>query len=83
MYHIVLIFARLYLKLIAVCALIAFPIVGLIISTVSSFYVSAVSFGFFFYLGVFLLVSVLVGMALYVRIRNIARINPSVIIKNE
>lgn len=83
MYHIVLIFARLYLKLLAVCALIAFPIVGLIISTVSSFYVSAVSFGFFFYLGVFLLVSVLVGMALYVRIRNIARINPSVIIKNE
>ncbi len=83
MHQIVLLFARLYLKLLVVCALIAFPIVGAIINTVSSFYVSSASFGFFFYLGVFLLVAVLVGMALYVRIRNIARINPSVIIKNE
>ena len=82
-HHIVILFARLYLKLLVVCAAIAFPVVGALINAVSPAYESVASFGFFFYLSVFLMVAVLVGMVLYVRIRNIARVNPAEMIKSE
>lgn len=81
--QIVLIFARLYIVLVIVTVAIAFPIVEFLLQMFSNMYYSFIDTGVLFYGGILLFVVSLITLTVYVRIRNIARINPAEIIKSE
>lgn len=81
--QIVLIFARLYIVLVIVAVAIAFPIVEFLLRMFSNIYYSFIDTGILFYGGILLFVVSLITLTVYVRIRNIARINPAEIIKSE
>lgn len=81
--QIVLIFARLYIVLVIVTVAIAFPIVEFLLRMFSNMYYSFIDTGILFYGGILLFVVLLITMTVYVRIKNIARINPAEIIKSE
>lgn len=81
--QIVLIFARLYIVLVIVTVAIAFPIVEFLLRMFSNMYYSFIDTGILFYGGILLFVVLLITLTVYVRIRNIARINPAEIIKSE
>ena len=81
--QIVLIFARLYIVLVIVTVAIAFPIVEFLLRMFSNMYYSFIDTGILFYGGILLFVVLLITLTVYVRIKNIARINPAEIIKSE
>ena len=81
--QIVLIFARLYIVLVIVTVAIAFPIVEFLLRMFSNMYYSFIDTGILFYGGILSFVVLLITMTVYVRIKNIARINPAEIIKSE
>lgn len=81
--HIVMLFARLYIVLVLSTAAIAFPIVEFLLNMYSNMYYSFIDTGIIFYGGIMLCVILLITLTLYVRIRDISRINPAEIIKNE
>lgn len=81
--QIVLIFARLYIVLVIVTVAVAFPIVEFLLRMFSNMYYSFIDTGILFYGGILLFVVSLITLTVYVRIRNIARINPAEIIKSE
>lgn len=81
--QIVLIFARLYIVLVIVTVAVAFPIVEFLLRMFSNMYYSFINTGIFFYGGILLFVVLLITLTVYVRIKNIARINPAEIIKSE
>ena len=81
--QIVLIFARLYIVLVIVTVAIAFPIVEFLLRMFSNIYYSFIDTGILFYGEILLFVVLLITLTVYVRIRNIARINPAEIIKSE
>lgn len=81
--QIVMLFARLYIVLILSTAVVAFPVIEILTDMFGSLYISFIDTGFLFYGSITLCVVLLVTLAVYVRIRNIAHINPSEIIKSE
>lgn len=81
--QIVLIFARLYIVLVIVTVAIAFPIVEFLLRMFSNMYYSFIDTGILFYGGILSFVVLLITLTVYVRIKNIARINPAEIIKSE
>ena len=81
--QIVLIFARLYIVLVIITLAIAFPIVEFLLRMFSNMYYSFIDTGILFYGGILLFVVLLITLTVYVRIKNIARINPAEIIKSE
>lgn len=62
---------------------IAFPIVEFLLRMFSNIYYSFIDTGILFYGGILLFVVLLITLTVYLRIRNIARINPAEIIKSE
>ena len=81
--QIAILFARLYIVLLFSTAILAFPLVGVLLHFFSQMYASFVEVGVLFYSSIFLVVVLLTVVTVYVRIRNIARINPAEVIKRE
>lgn len=82
-WQIVWLFARFYMLLVVLTAAVALPLAAYLLSLYSKMYCSFVELGVLFYGGLILFVALLVTAVVYVRIRNIARINPAEVIKSE
>ena len=81
--QIALLFARLYVVLLVSTAALAFPLTGWLLQAFSSMYASFISVGPLFYGSIFLSVVLLTVLTVFVRIRNITRVNPAEAIKRE
>ena len=82
-WQIVWLFARFYMLLVVLTAALALPLAAYLLNLYSRMYCSFVELGVLFYGGLILFVLLLVTAVVYVRIRNIARINPAEVIKSE
>ena len=82
-WQIVWLFARFYMLLVALTAAVALPLAAYLLNLYSRMYCSFVELGVLFYGSLILFVALLVTAVVYVRIRNIARINPAEVIKSE
>lgn len=80
---IITLFMRLYTWLLGITALIAFPIIGLILQTWKQMYTTFFNYNIWFWVGIFLVISVITTFTIIIRILKIARINPAEVIKNE
>lgn len=83
MWQIVWLFARFYMLLVVLTAAVALPLAAYLLNLYSRMYISFVELGVLFYGGLILFVALLVTAVVYVRIRNIARVNPAEVIKSE
>ncbi len=81
--HIAARFARLYIMLLLITATIAFTLSYILFSHLKEEYREAFDFGFLFYTGIFLLMTVFVTLTIGVQVWRIARINPATIVKSE
>lgn len=81
--RIIYLFARLYVVLLAVTALLAFPVVGLALTYWKQAYVVFFRYGFLFWAGLFVFVAAITACTVMFRILRIARLNPAEVIKNE
>ena len=77
------IFARLYVRLLVVSALFAFPIVAVVLHQIKSMYAFFIDTGVLFYGGIFVGVSAVVALTVGFRIHRIAKVNPAEIIRKE
>lgn len=82
-WQIVWLFARFYMLLVVLTAAVALPLAAYLLNLYSRMYISFVELGVLFYGGLILFVALLVTAVVYVRIRNIARVNPAEVIKSE
>ncbi|MDO4496607.1 MAG: ABC transporter permease [Bacteroidales bacterium] len=82
-HHIAFRFVRLYIILLVVTAAIAFPLTYLFFNIFVNEYGEKFNYGFLFYTCIFLLMAIFVALTIGVQIWQIARINPSKIIKEE
>lgn len=82
-WQIVWLFARFYMLLLVLTAAVALPLAAYLLNLYSRMYCSFVELGVLFYGGLILFVALLVTAVVYVRIRNIARVNPAEVIKSE
>lgn len=82
-WQIVWLFARFYMLLVVLTAAVALPLAAYLLNLYSRMYYSFVELGVLFYGGLILFVALLVTAVVYVRIRNIARVNPAEVIKSE
>lgn len=82
-WQIVWLFARFYMLLVVLTAAVALPLAAYLLNLYSRMYISFVELGVLFYGGLILFVVLLVTAVVYVRIRNIARVNPAEVIKSE
>ena len=82
-WQIVWLFARFYMLLVVLTAALALPLAAYLLNLYSRMYCSFVELGVLFYGGLILFVALLVTAVVYVRIRNIARVNPAEVIKSE
>ena len=80
---IIMLFMHLYAWLLGITALIAFPIIGLILQTWKQMYTIFFNYNIWFWIGIFLIVSSITAFTIIFRILKIARINPAEVIKNE
>lgn len=81
--QIMLLFARLYIVLLAVSALLAFPLVGFALQQWKRMYIVFFDCGFFYWTGVFVLVAAVTALTVIFRILRTARQNPAEVIKRE
>lgn len=77
------IFARLYVRLLVVSALLAFPIVAVVLHQIKSMYAFFIDTGVLFYGGIFVGVSAVIALTVGFRIHRIAKVNPAEIIRKE
>ncbi len=82
-WQIVWLFARFYMLLVVLTAAVALPLAAYLLNLYSRMYCSFVELGVLFYGSLILFVALLVTAVVYVRIRNIARVNPAEVIKSE
>lgn len=82
-WQIVWLFARFYMLLVVLTAAVALPLAAYLLNLYSRMYISFVELDVLFYGGLILFVALLVTAVVYVRIRNIARVNPAEVIKSE
>lgn len=81
--EIILLFARLYIRILGISAIFAFPIVYLILLLWKQLYLVFFNHGIFYWGGILLGVSAITALTVIFRILKIARINPATIIKSE
>ena len=81
--HIIWLFARLYITLLSVTAIISFPLVHTILQFWRQAYTVFFNCGCWFWTGIFLSVAGITTLTIWFRIMRIARINPVESIKNE
>lgn len=82
-WQIVWLFARFYMLLVVLTAAVALPLAAYLLNLYSRMYISFVELGVLFYGSLILFVALLVTAVVYVRIWNIARVNPAEVIKSE
>ena len=80
---IILLFARLYLWMLSISAIFAFPIVYLILQQWKQMYLVFFNDGILYWGGILLGVTFITALTVIFRILKIARINPATIIKSE
>ena len=80
---IAMIFARLYIWLLVITAILAFPIIMLVIEAFSSQYAVFADTGIGFYAGIFVGVSLIIALTVGFRIYLITKVNPAEIIRKE
>ena len=80
---IVMLFARLYIRIVVIASVLAFALSGGILMLMKDAYNVFIDTGILFYGSIFLMVVVLVTSLVYMRIWTISRINPVKVIKNE
>ena len=80
---IILLFARLYLWMLTISAIFAFPIVYLILQLWKQMYLVFFNDGILYWGGILLGVTGITALTVIFRILKIARINPATIIKSE
>lgn len=81
--QIILLFARLYLTLLLVTALVAFPLIAGILTLWKQMYIVFFNYGILFWISLFAIVAVLTAITVMYRIVRITKLNPAEIIKNE
>lgn len=81
--HIICLFVRLYIILLIVTALVAFPVVYMILQQWKEMYEIFFNAGVLYWGGIFLGVTLLTLSTVIFKILKIARINPAEVIKNE
>ncbi len=80
---ILFLFARLYILLLGISALCAFPLLYLLFGEWTKMYTVTFSYGPLFWICIFLIVSAVTALTVFLKILRIARINPAEILKNE
>ena len=80
---IAMIFARLYIWLLVITAILAFPIIMLVIEAFSSQYAVFADTGIGFYASIFVGVSLIIALTVGFRIYLITKVNPAEIIRKE
>lgn len=81
--QIMLLFARLYIVLLAVSALLSFPLVWFLLQQWKRMYIVFFDHGFLFWTSIFVLVAVVTALTVVFRILRTARQNPAEVIKRE
>ena len=81
--QIILLFARLYIKLLTVSAIIAFPLIYIVIQMWKKAYIVFFNDGIIYWAGIFIGITFITALTVLFRILGIARINPAKVIKNE
>ena len=81
--QIILLFARLYIKLLTVSAIIAFPLIYIVIQMWKKAYIVFFNDGIIYWTGIFIGITFITALTVLFRILGIARINPAKVIKNE
>lgn len=81
--QIILLFARLYIKLLTVSAVIAFPLIYIVIQMWKKAYIVFFNDGIIYWAGIFIGITFITALTVLFRILGIARINPAEVIKNE
>ena len=81
--EIIILFARLYVWVLGISALLAFPIVYLILQQWKQMYLVFFNDGILYWGGILLGVTIITALTVIFRILKIARINPATIIKSE
>ena len=81
--QIILLFARLYIKLLTVSAIIAFPLIYIVIQMWKKAYIVFFNDGIIYWAGIFIGITFITALTVLFRILGIARINPAEVIKNE
>ncbi len=81
--QIMMLFGKLYIKLLAVTAVIAFPLMYALIHFFEGEYAEFFNYGILFWSGIFVSVALLTFGTIVFRILHIARINPAEVLKKE
>ena len=81
--EIIVLFARLYIWLLGISAVLAFPIVYVILQQWKQMYLVFFNHGILYWGGILLGVTLITALTVIFRILKIARINPATIIKSE
>lgn len=81
--QIILLFARLYIILLLCSAIVAFPLIYVVLMLWRQMYTVFFDCGLLFWLCIFLIVTFITGFTILFRILRIARTNPAEVIKNE
>ena len=81
--EIIVLFARLYIWLLGISAVLAFPIVYLILQQWKQLYLVFFNHGILYWGSILLGVTLITALTVIFRILKIARINPATIIKSE
>ena len=79
----ILLFARLYICLLSVSAVIEFPFIYIVIQMWKKAYIVFFNDGIIYWAGIFIGITFITALTVLFRILRIARINPAEVIKNE
>lgn len=81
--QIILLFARLYIRLLLASALIAFPLIYAVLQEWRTMYIVFFNDGVLYWSGLFIMITLITALTVVFRILKIARVNPAEVIKNE
>ena len=81
--QIILLFSHLYIRLLTVSAVIAFPLIYIVIQMWEKAYIVFFNDGIIYWTGIFIGITFITALTVLFRILRIAQINPAEVIKNE
>lgn len=81
--QIILLFSHLYIRLLTVSAVIAFPLIYIVIQMWKKAYIVFFNDGIIYWAGIFIGITFITALTVLFRILRIAQINPAEVIKNE
>ena len=81
--QILLLFTRSYLWILSVSALLAFPLLYVLLKGWSQMYATFFNYGSFYWLGIFVFVWIVTALTVIFRILKAARVNPADVVKSE